>query len=85
MAVSAGSQHSLAITDSGDVWTWGGNRGGTLGQGDERGRIVPTPVSAQALGHSKAVASCCGEYHTMIVAEIGELWDGARPWDARAV
>ena len=34
VAVSAGSEHSLAVTANGAVFTWGGGMYGCLGHGD---------------------------------------------------
>lgn len=40
--LSAGNEHSLAITKSGDLYIWGG--GGLTGLGDNEQRNVPTKM-----------------------------------------
>jgi len=40
----AGAYHSIAVTTSGDVYTWGANNLGQLGQGDLSIRTTPTRV-----------------------------------------
>ena len=41
---AAGKTHSIALTTRGDVYTWGGNHFGQLGQGDTNDRNNPTKV-----------------------------------------
>eukprot|EP00960_Hanusia_phi_P045674 757383-Hanusia_phi.AAC.1 len=41
---SAGDHHSIAVSTSGDVYTWGQNNLGQLGQGDLSTRTTPTRV-----------------------------------------
>src|SRR5882672_6261670 len=45
-SVAAGIQHTVVLTDTGVVWTWGANTYGQLGDGTSTGRAVPTPVTA---------------------------------------
>jgi len=42
--VSAGSSHTCAVTRSGDVWCWGANNGGALGDGTTETRDYPVQV-----------------------------------------
>ena len=42
--MAAGKAHSIALTTMGDVYTWGANHFGQLGQGDTNERIEPTKV-----------------------------------------
>ena len=50
-AVAAGYYHSAAITDSGELWTWGHNQHGQLGVGD----------IAKCWGHCKSTCPNQGE------------------------
>lgn len=46
-AVSLGTRHACAIrtgASAGEVWCWGANIGGPLGQGDQTGRTYPVKV-----------------------------------------
>lgn len=43
-AIAAGELHSLAVTSSGGVLTWGGNNFGQLGDGNYKGSDVPVKV-----------------------------------------
>lgn len=44
VSVACGSTHSLAITSLSEVYSWGGNQFGQLGQGDYLPRLLPTKV-----------------------------------------
>ena len=45
MCVAAGQNHSLAVTDTGALLTWGKGEGGRLGHGeDQANKLVPTGV-----------------------------------------
>jgi alpha-tubulin suppressor-like RCC1 family protein len=50
VAVSAGQQHSLAVTGSGAVYTWGDNTSGQLGHGTTGGQSVSPQVLALPSG-----------------------------------
>ena len=41
VAVSAGTEHSLALTASGAVWSWGSGHNGQLGHGDWETQLLP--------------------------------------------
>lgn len=42
--VSCGDQHTVCVTEEGDVYAWGMGRSGALGVGDKRNRSTPTKV-----------------------------------------
>jgi Regulator of chromosome condensation (RCC1) repeat/Bacterial Ig-like domain (group 2) len=44
-AVSAGANHTCALTEIGEAFCWGYNGSGALGDGTKIGRTVPTPVA----------------------------------------
>ena len=44
-AIAAGWRHSLAITESGEVYAWGRNDQGHLGLGDRQNRLTPAKVA----------------------------------------
>src|SRR6185436_7054001 len=51
LAVSAGSQHSLALTVDGSIWAWGGNDKGQLGDGTTTNQPWPVQV-VQVVGQA---------------------------------
>mmetsp|Transcript_35250 Transcript_35250/g.58918 ORF Transcript_35250/g.58918 Transcript_35250/m.58918 type:complete len:956 (+) Transcript_35250:97-2964(+) len=70
--IACGNQHAAALTEGGEVYTWGESSGGRLGHGIERDPYVPNPVSDL---QGKAVRQVeCGDYHTVCLLENGELY-----------
>ena len=48
VAVSAGRDHSLALTADGALWSWGDGGFGKLGHGDQQSQLLPKEVEAMA-------------------------------------
>jgi alpha-tubulin suppressor-like RCC1 family protein len=72
--VSAGKSHSLAVSQTGEMWAWGSGGSGQLGLGDvDPGyqRRVPTQVE---LFTEPIVLVSAGAAHSLAVAESGELF-----------
>lgn len=55
VAVAAGSEHSLAVSEAGHLFSWGC---GWLGHGDNRGRDVPSQVTAIGVEVREVAAGC---------------------------
>jgi E3 ubiquitin-protein ligase HERC2 len=51
--ISAGCEHSGAITAAGELFTWGHGDGGRLGHGDSDARTTPTRVDALLHMHAR--------------------------------
>lgn len=59
-SASAGAQHSVIVSSSGVVYSWGGNLFGQLGQGDTTQRSIPTKVRVlDSLSTSAKIGSAC--------------------------
>jgi len=43
--IEAGKYHSLAIDESGNLWSWGSNYAGELGDGSTDNRLIPTQIN----------------------------------------
>lgn len=74
--ISCGLHHTVALTKTGQVLTWGGNRKGQLGDGQLTSSISPIPLVQ--LRHRPVTAIACGEYHTVIMTSGGSVysWGG---------
>jgi len=68
IAVSAGDSHSMAITSNGELWAWGCNRYGQLGDGTTKNRYSPIKIMYDV------VLVSAGASHTMAVTSDGILW-----------
>ena len=72
VAVSAGLHHSLALTSSGAVWSWGYGGDGRLGHGDAQDQLLPKKV--EAFAGQRVVAVSAGAYHSLALAADGSVW-----------
>ncbi|EDV21812.1 uncharacterized protein TRIADDRAFT_59918 [Trichoplax adhaerens] len=70
--IAAGGAHSLAITNSGALLTWGKNSFGQLGLGTNDGVLSPTCVSSLRSQHIAYAA--CGEDHTAVLTKEGGVF-----------
>ncbi|MBY6240265.1 chromosome condensation regulator RCC1 [Methylosinus sp. Sm6] len=61
VAISAGGNHSCALTAGGALKCWGYNFYGELGDGTDTNRLTPVPVSGLTTG---VVAVAAGGFHT---------------------
>ncbi len=74
VAISAGYQHGLALTSAGEVWAWGLNNNGKLGQGDSVGFFGARKVRATGGGNLSGVAMvAAGGHHSMALANDGTV------------
>lgn len=70
-AVVCGRYHTMASTEDGRVWTWGGGKNGRLGHGDEKIRLVPRCV--EALRGQRAVAIAAGYHNNLVLTAAGDV------------
>ncbi|KAK7396145.1 hypothetical protein VNO78_16944 [Psophocarpus tetragonolobus] len=77
--ISAGKFHSVALTDRGDVYTWGFGRGGRLGHPDfdihsgQAAVITPRQVTS-GLGSRRVMTIAAAKHHTVIATQGGEVF-----------
>ncbi len=68
-AIKRGVNHSLALTQSGEVYGWGCNEFGQIGCGDNNVKVMPTKVTG--LNENKIKMISCGENHSLALTESG--------------
>ena len=68
IAIAAGAAHSLALTASRQVWAWGYNDHGQLGDGTTTQRTIPVQVSI--LPNDPVIAIAAGDFHSLAVNEL---------------
>jgi alpha-tubulin suppressor-like RCC1 family protein len=69
LAVSAGTQYTMALKSDGSLWAWGENTSGLLGDGTWEHRCTPV-----CIGTDKWKAVSAGWRHTIALKFDGSLW-----------
>ena len=69
--MSAGGEHSLALTADGAVWSWGEGGSGKLGHGDWQLQLLPKQV--EAFAGQRVVAVSAGGEHSLALAADGAV------------
>jgi alpha-tubulin suppressor-like RCC1 family protein len=77
VAISSGNFESLALDSSGNVWAWGDNQYGELGQGNSTAYAGAVEVQGPTgtmgpLSHIKMIAA--GEQHCLAMDADGKVW-----------
>ncbi|XP_031258374.1 ultraviolet-B receptor UVR8-like isoform X2 [Pistacia vera] len=72
--VAAGAEHSVAVTENGELYGWGWGRYGNLGLGDRNDRLIPEKISTLNLQGERMVTVACGWRHTISVSSSGGLY-----------
>ncbi len=70
--IVAGQYHSLAIDESGNLWSWGYNNNGQLGDGSETKRSIPMKIETEV--KFKEIAIGNGSDYNLAIDESGNLW-----------
>ena len=70
--MACGVDHVMLVTKSGDLFSFGHNGRGQLGQGDIVKQTQPTLV--EALAGIKTTSIACGHWHSMMLSEFGDVY-----------
>jgi alpha-tubulin suppressor-like RCC1 family protein len=75
VSIDAGGLHSLAVSNNGSAWAWGGNAYGQLGVKQERHFFLwsDIPMQVHNLDDVVKVAASCG-YHSLACDEDEYVW-----------
>lgn len=76
--IAAGGWHSVAITDSGEVYVWGRGEYGRLGLGDKSGSSKLRPQKLKGLEGHRVIEASCGGTHSMVVTDEGKVFTWVR-------
>ena len=70
--INAGGSHSVSVSSDGQVYAWGDNTHGQIGDGTRAGRTLPTGTAAPAdVLFTQATA---GRNHTAALDATGRIW-----------
>jgi alpha-tubulin suppressor-like RCC1 family protein len=71
-AIAAGGSHSMALNAAGEVYAWGDNNRGQLGNNNTpNGSLSPTAVATPPAG---VIGIASGGSHSLALADTGEVW-----------
>jgi E3 ubiquitin-protein ligase HERC4 len=72
LQISSGSQHCIALSKTGKVFTFGGNKRGQIGDGQLTSSTVPKQL--MQLRHRPVIAIACGENHSLALTAGGNIF-----------
>jgi RCC1 and BTB domain-containing protein len=70
--VSCGVENSLVLTNCGEVYAWGWNGRGQIGNGCNDFQL--TPIKVKGFKNERVVMISCGYYHSMALTECGHVY-----------
>lgn len=73
-AVAAGLWHTVCISTTGDVYSFGGNQFGQLGTATDQAETYPRLLEASSVENVNAKIISCGARHTAMVTDTGEVF-----------
>ena len=76
--LSCGFEHCIAVTQSGNVVTWGYGASGCLGHGNYTSYTQPKLVISGNLNTKKVIFAQAGGYHNGVITEEGHLYTWGR-------
>jgi alpha-tubulin suppressor-like RCC1 family protein len=75
IAIATGEYHSLAVTSDNNVWAWGYNAYGQLGDGTTMERLTPVQVTVEGGSPlTGVVAVAAGSWHSLALKSDGTVW-----------
>lgn len=73
IAVAAANKHTVAVAESGEVYTWGCNKEGQLGYGTSNSASNYTPRMVEYLKGKVFRGVSAAKYHTIVLGADGEV------------
>ncbi len=71
--ISCGNSHSLVLTNCGEVYAWGKNREGQIGNGCNSWS-QSKPIKVNGFNNERVVMISCGWSHSMALTECGHVY-----------
>jgi alpha-tubulin suppressor-like RCC1 family protein len=70
--ISCGARHSLVLTNYGEVYTWGNNDWGQIGNSCNDNQLIP--IKVKGFNNERVVMISCGYWHSMALTECGHVY-----------
>jgi alpha-tubulin suppressor-like RCC1 family protein len=74
--ISCGVHHSLVLTNCGEVYAWGSNGSGQIGNGCNSNQLKP--IKVKGFNNERVVMISCGPFHSMALTECGHVYSWGR-------
>ena len=71
--ISCGSNHSLGLTSSGEVYAWGDNDHGQIGCGSTN-KFHSKAVKLSFFNNNRVKSICCGSNHSVAITSQGKIF-----------
>ncbi|CAM6031855.1 unnamed protein product, partial [Sphagnum compactum] len=71
-----GCDHSLVLTNCGEVYAWGWNQFGEVGDGSNDIQLIP--IKLNAFNDEKVIQISCGYLHSMARTQSGRVFSWGR-------
>jgi len=72
--VSFGADHTACIGVDTNVYSWGTNTSGKLGNGNRSSHVFPFIACTSQILQAVPIIISCGGYHTLVVTDKKTLW-----------
>jgi alpha-tubulin suppressor-like RCC1 family protein len=82
VAVAAGKEHSIALTNTGAIYSWGGGREGQLGSGEEE-VSQPIPRLITNFHSVRMTMLCASGDHSLAIGEGGIVYSWGKGANGR--
>ncbi len=70
--ISCGDNYTIAVTSSGECYSWGSNKFGQLGMGNLSNQNEPKLV--KELSHTSIESVSCGSTHSLFLSKFKEVY-----------
>ena len=82
--VAVGAYHSLAVNSDGEVFAWGYNNNGQVGDGTQTERSAPVAVTTSGVLAGQRITSvAAGFYHSVALSSTGEIYTWGRGFEGQ--
>ncbi|GAB6032349.1 RCC1 and BTB domain-containing protein 2 [Chamberlinius hualienensis] len=71
--IACGSNHSLALTQDGEVFSWGSNNYGQCGHNTTQTQKTPRKISS-IIAEKRVISVVCGENNSICIIDNGEVY-----------
>ncbi|GLD96868.1 hypothetical protein PINS_up005551 [Pythium insidiosum] len=74
--IDAGECHSCAVSEGGEVFSWGFGSSGALGNGTRENALIPTRIAGPWSDRDgeRVTHVACGSYHTLALSSTGQVY-----------